>query len=222
MRTLAAVGQSNTYGFVAAAGETVSITTQETGGFLNACWELYDPAGISLGTACGQAEKALPVAGAYAIRVYDSGDVETGTYEGEMVEAMRTHFAKVYSVELSPEHFKRAAERFAAHENVEIIFGDSALMLPDVLMDITEPALFWLDGHYSAGNTAKGDTETPILSELDVILRHVVKGHVILVDDARCFNGTADYPTLAQLEAYLRERRPDASFEVKDDIIRIT
>lgn len=161
------------------------------------------------------------VLGEYANRHGTKVLVETGTYEGEMVEAMRTHFEKVFSIELSPEHYKRAAERFAANDNVEIVFGDSALMLPDVLMEIAEPALFWLDGHYSAGNTAKGDKETPILSELDAICRHPVKGHVILVDDARCFDGTADYPTLVELEAYIRERRPDAAFEVRDDIVRI-
>jgi hypothetical protein len=162
------------------------------------------------------------VLGEYAKRHGTKILVETGTYEGEMVEAMRRHFDKVISIELSPEHYKRAADRFAAYDNVEIVFGDSALMLPDVLIDIAEPALFWLDGHYSAGNTAKGDKETPILGELDAILRHAIKGHVILVDDARCFDGTADYPTLQQLESYLRERRPSASFEVRDDIIRIT
>lgn len=148
--------------------------------------------------------------------------VETGTYEGEMVEAMRTQFDRVFSIELSPAHYKRAAERFAAAGNVEIVFGDSALMLADVLMEIEEPALFWLDGHYSAGSTARGDKETPILSELDAICRHPVQGHVILVDDARCFDGTADYPALAALETYVRERRPAASFEVRDDIVRIT
>jgi hypothetical protein len=154
----------------------------------------------------------------YGVRVL----VETGTYEGEMVEAMRPRFDRVFSIELSPEHFKRAAEHFMKYENVQIVFGDSALVLPDVLADIAEPTLFWLDGHFSQGNTAKGAKETPILSEIDAICRHSVNGHVVLVDDARCFNGTSDYPTLAELEAYVRARRPGASFEVRDDIIRIT
>jgi hypothetical protein len=74
------VGQSNTYRFTAVAGETLSVTTQETSAFLSACWELYDPAGISVSGACGQGEKTLAVAGDYTIRVFDSGDIETGTY----------------------------------------------------------------------------------------------------------------------------------------------
>jgi hypothetical protein len=84
-RNLATTGESDTYRFEAAAGEAVSVTTQETGGFLDACWEIYDPEGISLGGICGQAEKTLAVAGGYTIRVYDNGNVETGTYDVNLV-----------------------------------------------------------------------------------------------------------------------------------------
>src|SRR5206468_2455629 len=75
------VGQSNTYKFSVEAGETVSITAHQTSAFLVACWELYDPEGISVVGACGQTEKTLAVAGTYTIRVSDSGDNETGTYD---------------------------------------------------------------------------------------------------------------------------------------------
>jgi methionine-rich copper-binding protein CopC len=79
--TLAAVGQSDTYAFIADVGETVSITAQETSAFVNACWELYDPEGLQVFGACGQAEKTLAVPGAYTIRVFDQSDNETGTYD---------------------------------------------------------------------------------------------------------------------------------------------
>lgn len=147
--------------------------------------------------------------------------VETGTYMGEMVHAMREQFDTIFSIELAPELYKQAADRFAAFPNVNIVYGDSATMLPEILGKITEPALFWLDGHYSEGNTAKGSKDTPILSELEAVYQHPVKHHVVLIDDARCFNGTGDYPTLSELERFVRLRLTDASFEVKDDIIRI-
>jgi len=83
--TLAMVGQSDTYAFVADVGETVSITAQETSAFLIACWELYDPEGIQVFGACGQAEKTLAVPGVYTIRVFDQGDNETGTYDLDLV-----------------------------------------------------------------------------------------------------------------------------------------
>src|SRR5207245_461742 len=84
-RNIAATGESDTYRFVAAAGEAVSITTRETAGFLTACWEIYDPQGISLGTACGQTEKTLATPGGYTIRVSDNDDTETGTYDVNLV-----------------------------------------------------------------------------------------------------------------------------------------
>jgi hypothetical protein len=83
--TIAGSGESDIYRFVAAAGETVSITAQETGGFLGACWEAYDPQGISLGGVCGQTEKTLAVAGGYTIRVFDDNELDTGSYDLNLV-----------------------------------------------------------------------------------------------------------------------------------------
>jgi hypothetical protein len=82
---VAAVGESDTYRFVATANDTVSITAQETGGGLSACWELYDPSGLSLGTGCGQGERTLAVDGGYTIRVYDVADAKTGSYDLNLV-----------------------------------------------------------------------------------------------------------------------------------------
>jgi len=153
----------------------------------------------------------------YSLRIL----VETGTYLGEMVQAIRRRFREVFSIELSPELYRNACAQFSAFPNVHIVQGDSATALSQILKNLNEPALFWLDGHYSEGITAKGEKETPILSEIDAVCRHGVKGHVMLIDDARCFDGTGDYPTLEELEHFVRERRPDASFEVRDDIVRI-
>lgn len=87
---LALKGESDTFVFTAVAGEAVSLAAQETGGFLAACWEMYDPTGLSLGTACGQNEKTLPVAGDYTIRIYDNGETETGTYAASLVVLSET------------------------------------------------------------------------------------------------------------------------------------
>src|SRR2546430_436758 len=77
--------ETDCYQFTVAHGETVSITTQETGGGLSACWELYDPNGQSLGIACGQLEKTLAVAGGYTIRVFDVGYTKTGSFDVNLV-----------------------------------------------------------------------------------------------------------------------------------------
>ena len=90
-----------------------------------------------------------------------------------------------------------------------------------MLAQIDEPCLFWLDGHYSAGITARGDKDTSVLDELRCILDHRVSNHVILIDDARKFNGQNDYPTLDFVRELVTSKLSSYAFEVADDIIRI-
>ncbi len=147
--------------------------------------------------------------------------IETGTYEGDMVFAMRNRFEKIYSIELGNELATRAKQRFSTHQHIKILQGDSSVVLPKILTDINTRALFWLDGHYSGGITAKGSSHTPIISELDAILSRDVKGDVILIDDARCFNGEKDYPTLESIKKFINEKNNTLSIIIKSDIIRI-
>jgi hypothetical protein len=63
--------------------------------------------------------------------------------------------------------------------------------------------------------------ETPISNEVQAILEHRVKGHVILIDDARNFDGSHDYPDLSDLRSSVVSKYPQATFEVADDVIRI-
>jgi hypothetical protein len=108
------------------------------------------------------------------IRDYATGlesFVETGTYRGDTVEAVRSMFRSVWSVELSHDLAAAASERFAAAPNVQIVEGDSGEALPGILRDLRGPTLFWLDGHWCGGDTARGDTETPLLAVTPTIGR---------------------------------------------------
>jgi hypothetical protein len=148
--------------------------------------------------------------------------VETGTYYGEMVEAMKHTFDRIYSIELSEVLFERAKDRFKRAKNIKLICGDSGIELGSVVNDLDQPALFWLDGHYSGGETARGDTSTPIFQELSHILGSPIRGHVIIIDDARCFGHEADYPSIRELKEYVTSKRPDLDIVVRCDSIRIT
>jgi hypothetical protein len=148
--------------------------------------------------------------------------IETGTFHGDMDFALKDRFSRITTIELSPEFHAAAVRRFAGSPQVECLLGDSAVLLPALLAQIKEPCLFWLDAHYSAGRTAKGNVETPISIELDAVLNHAVRNHVVLIDDARCFDGTHDYPSVADLRESVARLRPDLSFEVEHDIMRIT
>ncbi|HUQ24322.1 MAG TPA: hypothetical protein VM140_01530 [Burkholderiales bacterium] len=148
--------------------------------------------------------------------------VETGTYYGDMVEAMKRRFNRIYSIELSKELSERAAKRFRDDGHVQIIQGDSGAELGKLVRKIDQPALFYLDGHYSAGITARGSKDTPIYEELAHIFDTQNRKHVIVIDDARCFGKDPGYPSLQELREFIRSKRPDVEIEVEDDSIRIT
>jgi hypothetical protein len=147
--------------------------------------------------------------------------VETGTYLGDMVEAQKSYFKQVFSIELGLDLYQKAVERFKADKNVKILQGDSGNVLKDLVPKINEPVLFWLDGHYSAGATAKSDKNTPILAEMEVILNQPL-GHVILIDDARLFGVDEDYPSIPELCQFILSIKPDRKIIVADDIISVT
>lgn len=147
--------------------------------------------------------------------------VETGTCHGDMVAAMQNEFKRVISIELCEPFYREVCERFKGVSNVELIHGDSAKELPKVVAGLKEPALFWLDGHYSGGDTARGDSDTPVNEELRTILQPGLPNHVILIDDARCFGESPGYPTLEAVHQLVATTRPGWQVEVADDCIRI-
>ena len=147
--------------------------------------------------------------------------IETGTYYGDMVAAMEPDFGLIYSIELGADLHQRAVERFAGHGSVVLIQGDSGVELGRLLPQVQRPALFWLDGHYSEGVTAKGPKDTPIMEEIDHILAADDIGHVVIIDDARVFGSDPAYPTVADLTRTVRERWPAAKVVVSDDSIRV-
>jgi len=147
--------------------------------------------------------------------------VESGTYLGEMVEAQRKHFRRIISIELSQSLFQNAKEKFQRYQHIEILHGDSGELIKGIVNKLNEPALFWLDGHFSGGTTAKARLETPILDELGAILTTSMD-HVVLIDDARLFCGDHDYPTIKGLEEFIAGKRNDYNLTVRDDLIRLT
>jgi hypothetical protein len=153
---------------------------------------------------------------AYGNKVF----VETGTFLGSMVEHVAATGAQCHTIEIDPEIYARAQTILARHRNINLIFGNSGVKIPEVLSTLNEPATFWLDGHYSGGFTGRADVDTPISAELDHILEHPIKKHVILIDDARDFNGKDGYPRLSKLFAHF-EDNPHYKMAVSADIIRI-
>lgn len=149
--------------------------------------------------------------------------IETGTYKGQMIYAQHKRFKTIHSVELAEHYYNSAVERFRKFPHIKLWLGDSSDVLPTILADLNESAVFWLDGHYSGGLTAGGEPgqkQCPIYNELEAIFSHDKK-HCILIDDARCFVGKDDYPSIDELKAFLDSKNRDYSFDNCRDIIRI-
>lgn len=120
--------------------------------------------------------------------------VETGAYLGNgIADVLATgHFSEVHSIELSPKWHAHCAERFRDDPRVHMHLGDSAVVLERLLQDgvlPTEPVLFYLDAHWSGGETAGEhvDNGCPVLRELEVVAKHRknIGGDMVVVDDMR-------------------------------------
>jgi hypothetical protein len=147
--------------------------------------------------------------------------VETGTYYGEMVAAVKNDFDRIFSIEFDPELARRAVRCFARDSRIRILEGDSQKVLPELLKSISEPALFWLDAGYWGWQTLARDPER-LSAEVEAALSQPVRGHVVLMDDARMLDGSNGAPTFDEVRARIASRFPGRRVELLRDIIRIT
>ena len=112
--------------------------------------------------------------------------VETGTYQGLGVSlALEAGFKYIRSVELSDSLYMECLEKFKNYLNVKLYHGNSSEKLWEMISDIHEPITFWLDAHYSDSTTAKGPEFSAVMKELEIIKKHPIKSHTILIDDVR-------------------------------------
>ena len=124
--------------------------------------------------------------------------VETGTCSGKTAKWAAGKFKTVHTIELSEELFCHSEKELLSMGNVTPYFGDSREILPKILAATRGNIVFWLDAHYSAGTTAGKEDPCPLLMELEMILKRT-NGDIILIDDARCANGTEGWPTISEL-----------------------
>ncbi|HTC69511.1 MAG TPA: hypothetical protein VK662_08080 [Acidothermaceae bacterium] len=121
--------------------------------------------------------------------------VETGTFRGDSTALLGDLFPIVWSIELSPELHRAASTRLKDRPHITILQGSSREHLSVVCDQLTAPALFWLDGHWSGAGTAGELDECPVLAELASIDASAQgSGAAILIDDARLFFGPPPPP----------------------------
>ncbi|HBR99391.1 MAG TPA: hypothetical protein DD979_18740 [Gammaproteobacteria bacterium] len=87
--------------------------------------------------------------------------VETGSYLGDTVRALRGRFDVLASIEIAQELAAPLQKEFRHDKSVRIILGDSGKELSRLLDEAKLPAIFWLDAHYSGGPTL-GEGYVPV------------------------------------------------------------
>ena len=164
----------------------------------------------------------VEIAAKYAVK-HDTF-VETGTNNGDGVQiALDAGFKNIISIEFYPKAFARASKRFESNENVEILNGDSAEMLDQILLGLS-PSCFWLDAHFMSGMEVKQPLTTPcpVLKELKAIANQAVNDHTIMVDDIRIFRQGIPLWSginLPQIEAAVKTINPDYKISFADSSI---
>lgn len=146
--------------------------------------------------------------------------VETGTWQADTLFQLRNHFAQLHSIELDANLYKAAQKRLYRFSQIKLWHGHSPEILQQLVPTLTQPTLFWLDAHYMGGPRT-GHGVCPALAEINAICTHLDEsaGHLILIDDARNFIPTGDYPTVDEVIKHLNNFWPSYKSTIKDDII---
>jgi hypothetical protein len=141
--------------------------------------------------------------------------IESGTHSGDTAISLASFAKQVITFEPSIKYFNLAYKRLKSFNNIEILEGSSEILLENILEKLSGTGLvndisFWLDGHYSGGETYRGKEDTPILKELETIKKYLplLKTITICIDDVRLFRTdivTAEkYPDLYELINWAR------------------
>jgi hypothetical protein len=112
--------------------------------------------------------------------------IETGTYQGDTTFAMEPHFSSIYTIELKEQFYNSVKAKYTGSK-INFLLGDSSVVLAEILPTIQESAIFFLDGHWSSGDTARGLKDCPLVEELTLINNLFTSAAIIIVDDCRLF-----------------------------------
>ena len=151
--------------------------------------------------------------------------VETGLYDGENISSLFTkgYFNDIdtaYSIELNASFIEKAYKKFPflKESNVQLLNADSGSILNTITSSNQEKRiLFWLDAHYSGGDTSKSDHygECPIIAEVESI-KNLKKKPTIIIDDLGCFlyNTPFYYNNWPRIEEIIEMANKYFEFEV--------
>jgi hypothetical protein len=114
--------------------------------------------------------------------------VETGTHIGSTIFAVAPFFKEAHTIELSAQFFEHCKNMAAANNitNIKFYNGSSDKLIKTLCTEINVPTIFFLDSHWSKENTARGEVDVPLLTELKYIKDRNMPD-IVIIDDHRLF-----------------------------------
>ena len=118
--------------------------------------------------------------------------VETGTFRGQGIGRFLSTkmFDKIFSIDINPDYVNAAKHLYKKYPEVEVICGDSGVVMKDTINNISGGITFWLDAHHcGADSGCAKEYVSPIQKELDIIKEHPDREkHIIMIDDINYFS----------------------------------
>jgi hypothetical protein len=136
--------------------------------------------------------------------------IETGTLHGITIFTMEPYFKRLYTIELSEKYYNLTRSRYIGSK-IQFIHGDSSIVFGSMLQHMTEKCIFFLDGHYSSGDTGRSAKDCPLDEEVTHIHDLFPHEAIIVIDDFRLFGLDSSSGKLAE----------DWSKISKDNLLRI-
>lgn len=144
--------------------------------------------------------------------------LETGTSNCAGVETARQcGYERIYTIDIDYSCYEDAFKRYANDKTVVPVWCDTSMWMPIFALD--KPTTFWLDAHDDGG--PRGRKQCPIMDELYYIGMSEIAGHVILIDDRRCFGseeGWAPNITETQVREAILQINPTYQISVVDSL----
>jgi len=112
--------------------------------------------------------------------------IETGTHNGDTIFALEPYFNKLYTIEFSEKYYNNTKNKYSGSK-INFLLGDSAVVLESLLPNITDKCIFFLDGHFSGGDTGQSSKDCPLEEEITHINHLCTNDAIIIIDDFRLF-----------------------------------
>ena len=113
--------------------------------------------------------------------------IETGTLFGGTIFAMEPYFNSLYTIEFSDKYHNETKKNRYTGDKINFVHGDSSIIFETLLPTIKDKCIFFLDGHWSNMDTAKGKKDCPLEEEITHINNLFQEEAIIIIDDFRLF-----------------------------------